>query len=93
MVELRDGDYMKYLIGYIERNSNKGYNLDQIRLMLLNQNYSRAAVDRAIRIYETNKPAPVPEVREEPKPEVIPEIVEEKRGFFARLFGLGKKKE
>jgi len=28
MTTLRDGDYMKYLIQYIEKNSAKGYNTD-----------------------------------------------------------------
>jgi len=36
MVQLRDGDYMKHLAGYVERNLNKGYTLDQIKLLLSN---------------------------------------------------------
>ncbi len=97
MVTLRDGDYMKTLVGFIGRNASHGYSYDQIRLLLVNQGYSRAAVDRAIRIYEQTKPKPAPvQAVEPPKVEPVkiqPTPIEKKPGFFARLFGAGKKKE
>jgi hypothetical protein len=93
MSELRDGDYIKGLIRYTERNLSRGYNIDQIRLTLMQQGYSRAAVDRAVRIAQENRPkAPVVEVKEEPK--IVPvhdELVpSNKRTFFQKLFGLNK---
>jgi len=93
MVILRDKDYMTYIVRYIDRNTSKGYNKDQLRLMLLNQGYSRAAVERAFRLYDEQKPKVKPVVKEEPKVTVPVEEAPKKRGFFARLFGLGKKKK
>ena len=91
---LRDSDYMTQLVSYIEKNLSKGYNVDQLKIVLIQQGYSRAAVERAIKITEDRRPKHV-EIKEEPKIEpVVEPIVEEKKpGFFARLFGLGKKKD
>jgi hypothetical protein len=93
MAELRDGDYIKGLIRYADRNLSRGYTIDQIRLTLLQQGYSRAAVDRAIKMAEANRPkAPVIEKKEEPR--IMPvheeQVPSQKRTFFQRLFGLNK---
>ena len=94
MVILRDKDYMTYIVRYIDRNTSKGYNKDQLRLMLLNQGYSRAAVERAFRLYDEQHPkVQHVVVKETPKVEIPVEEAPKKRGFFARLFGLGKKKK
>ena len=93
MTELRDGDYIKGLIRYAQRNLSRGYTLDQIRLTLMQQGYSRAAVDRAIRVAQESMPkAPVAEAKPAPKIEVVePEYVpERKRSFFQKLLGLNK---
>jgi len=94
MAELRDGDYMKGLMRYADRNLSRGYTIDQIRLTLLQQGYSRAAVDRAIKLAEASRPKVAPvEVKVEPK--IMP-VVEEpvrKRTFFQKLFGLNKTQE
>ena len=93
MAELRDGDYIKGLIRYAERNFSRGYTVDQIRLTLIQQGYSRAAVDRAIKMVEARLPKPMPIViKEKPKIEFAQEP-EKKPGFFSRLFGVGKKKK
>ena len=92
MTTLRDGDYMKYLIQYIEKNSAKGYNTDQLRLTLLQQGYTRAAVDRALKIYEERKPKQVVAI-EEPKIEPVQIEEPKKKGFFSKIFGIfGKDK-
>ena len=94
MVVLRDGDYMKHLANYVNKNLDKGYTLDQIKILLSNQGYSKPAVDRAVRIAEANRPKPLPPIKEEPKVEPI--VIEEppkKRGFFAWLFGSKQKEE
>lgn len=91
MAELRDGDYIKGLIRYCDRNLSRGYSIDQIRLTLLQQGYSRSAVDRAIKIAEANKPKPAPvEAKPEPKLELLHEEPVKKRTFFQKLFGLNK---
>lgn len=56
MVVLRDGDYMKNIIAYIEKNMSRGYNIDQMRFTLLQHGYSRAAIDRGIRVYQQTHP-------------------------------------
>jgi hypothetical protein len=83
---------MNHLTGYIEKNLSKGYNVDQLKIVLLSQGYSRAAVERALKIVASRlpKPLPVAVVKEQPKVEF--HEPEKKPGFFARLFG-GKKKE
>ena len=92
MAELRDGDYMKGLVRYTQRNLSRRYTVDQIRLTLLQQGYSRAAVDRAIKIALESMPKAPVDVKPAPKIEVMePEFVpERKRNFFQKLFGLNK---
>lgn len=94
MAELRDGDYMKGLQRYCDRNITRGYTIDQIRLTLLQQGYSRAAVDRAIKLAEANRPK-TNIVEAKPEPKIVPVIEEPvvKRTFFQKLFGLNKTKE
>jgi hypothetical protein len=92
MTDLRDGDYMKHLVLYIERNLSKGYNVDQLKIVLVNQGYSRAAVERAMKLVVSRLPKPMPvAVKEAPKVEI--QEPEKKPGFFAKLFGLDKKKK
>ena len=91
MAELRDGDYMKRLIAYIEKNLSKGYKIDQLKILLIQQGYSRAAVERAIKLVQERMPKPHLVIKEKPKIEMTQEP-EKKPGFFARLFGFGKKK-
>ena len=91
MVILRDKDYMNYIVRYIDRNLSKGYNKDQLKIMLVNQGYSRAAVEKAVKMVQERMPKPQPVAKEKPKIEYT-EVQEKKPGFFARLFGKGKKK-
>lgn len=87
MAVLRDGDYIKQIVSYIERNSSRGYSIDQMRFTLLQQGYSRAAIEKAMRIYEQSRPRPV-EVKKEEIPAVEPVVsVQQKKGFFSRMFG------
>ena len=93
MTELRDGDYMKQVIAYIERNAARGYSMDQIRFTLMQHGYSRAAIERGMRIYNQNKPAVVEQVKvEEPVVQPVAEaVVEEKKGFFSKVVGFFSK--
>ena len=93
MVVLRDGDYMKNIIAYIEKNMSRGYNLDQMRFTLLQHGYSRAAIDRGIRVYMQNHPVKVemPKVEEVVVAPVVEPVVEEKKGLFSRMFGFFSK--
>ncbi|MBU2522707.1 MAG: hypothetical protein KKE23_00250 [Nanoarchaeota archaeon] len=91
MVVLRDIDYMKNIIAYIEKNMSRGYTLDQMRFTLMQHGYSRAAIDRGIRTYEHNHPVIklMPKVEEPAAAPVEP--VEEKKGFFSKMFGFFSK--
>jgi hypothetical protein len=95
MVVLRDGDYMKSVISYIERNMARGYNMDQIKFTLMQHGYSRAAIDRGIRIYQQNHPVKAEPVVMEapPAPEPVAEPVVEKKGFFSKISSFFSKNE
>ena len=90
MAELRNGDYIKRLIAYIEKNLSKGYKIDQLRILLVQQGYSRAAVEKAIKLVQARMPKPQPVIKEKPKVEI--QEPAKKKGFFARLFGLARKR-
>ena len=86
----RDGDYMQDIIRYVESNLKSGYREDQLRFLLLNQGYSRSAVDKAFRAVALrmhNEPAHAP--AEPARVEFVDNNVSpvKKQGFFSRLFG------
>jgi len=94
MVVLRDGDYMKQVVSYIERNMGRGYNVDQIRFTLLQHGYSRAAIERGMKIYNQMHPPMAEPVKNEAlavSEPVAEPVVEEKKGFFSRMFGFFSK--
>jgi hypothetical protein len=83
---------MKGLVRYTQRNLSRRYTVDQIRLTLIQQGYSRAAVDKAIKIAHESMPKAPAEVKLAPKIELVePEPVPaRKRNFFQKIFGLNK---
>ena len=92
---VREGDYLKEIIDYIQSNLSKGYHPDQIRILLIKQGYSRSAIGKAFRMVEQMpKLAPQPIVVEQPKTEIVmEEPAPEKKGFFAKLKGFFSKAE
>jgi hypothetical protein len=95
---LRSGDYINDLVRYIESNLGSGYREDQLRFLLINQGYSRSAVEKAFRIVKQKGPVVVPQVKkaEAPKVEAVhDDLPQPKKGFFAKLFSMfsSKKKE
>jgi len=94
-MELRDSDYMKRVLQYISKNMSRGYTEDQLRILLIQQGYSRAAVERGLRMYNESKPKAVvkPKVESQVVTVKADPVPEKKPGFFARLFGFVKKKE
>ncbi len=84
-------DPKRKLIEYIKKNLKKGYTLDSLKWALLNQGYSRIAVEEAIK--ETNKELAkkAPVLKEKPviKYEIIDEYdqpVEIKKPWWKRIF-------
>ena len=81
----------RFLLDYFNKNLKKGYKLEDLRIILIQQGYLRSDIDRAIQIIreKTKKVQEEREERERKEKEVV-EIVEEsveRKGFFRRLFG------
>ena len=81
----------RFLLDYFGKNMKKGYKLEDLRIILIQQGYLRSDIDRAIAIIKekTKKVQEEKEERERKEKEVV-EIVDEpveKRGFFKRFFG------
>ena len=92
---VREGDYLKEIIDYIQSNLSKRYSPDQIRILLIKQGYSRSVIGKAFRMVEQMpKPEPKNEVIKMPTVEVIQEEpVPEKKGFFSKLKSFFSKKK
>lgn len=50
---MREAEYIRKLTDYLKKNLKKGYTLDSLKWALINQGYSRTAVEKAI--VEVNK--------------------------------------
>jgi len=80
------------VIEYIRKNIKKGYPIETLKIALINQNYSRALIDEAIKevLNQMAKEAPI--IKE--KPLIEHEIIIEdndsskeskRKGFFSKL--------
>jgi len=81
----------RFLLDYFGKNMKKGYKLEDLRIILIQQGYLRSDIDRAIEIIreKTKKAQDEREKMERREKEVV-EIVDEpveKKGFFRKLFG------
>ena len=72
---MRRLDYKEQLIDYFKKNLRKGYPSDSLKFSLVNQGYSRTAVDQAF--MEANKilAEKAPEFKE--KPMIVYEVLDE----------------
>ena len=59
--------YMQNLVKYIKKNLSKGYTIESLKWALLNQGYSRTAVDRAIELTNEELSREAPIIKEKPK--------------------------
>lgn len=83
----------KNLISYFKKNLSKGYTLDSLRWALINQGYSRVAIERAIMQVNKELAEKAPILKEKPiiKYEIIDEYdnpITIKKPFWRRFFGL-----
>lgn len=88
MAELRQGDYVQQLADYIKKNLAKGYTTDSLRIALENRDYSRSAIERAIKLANEQLAKQAPALKEKPviKYEVIDKVqVEPEKGFWNRI--------
>ena len=81
----------RFLLDYFDKNMKKGYKLDDLRIILIQQGYLRSDIDRVLEIIKekTKKVQKEKEEKERRGKEII-EIVDKpikKKGFFERIFG------
>lgn len=60
-------DYKKQLVNYFKKNLSKGYTSDSLKYALINQGYSRVAVERAIEQAHKELAEKAPIFKEKPK--------------------------
>ena len=88
---MRQEDYTNQLADYIVKNLAKGYTIDSLRWALVHQKHSRVTVEKALELAQKQMAASAPKI-EAPKDiqkevEIEHPEPEQKKGFFARLFG------
>jgi len=72
---------MDELVDYIRRNLRKGYTRESLRWALINQDYSKIAVEKALKKvdFELAESAPILKTRPEIKYEVVEPVPEKKK--------------
>lgn len=90
---MRETEQRKKLVNYIHSNLKKGYTLESLRWALINQDYSRALVDKAIEEANQEMANKAPLV--EDKPKISYEVMNEfnqpvtiEKPWWKRMFGL-----
>ena len=80
------------LKNYLKKNLKKGYTSDSLKWTLVNQGYSKVAIERALEIVNKELAEKAPILKE--KPVIKYEIIDEndnpitiKKSFFKRIFG------
>ena len=63
---MRSLDSKRELIEYFKRNLGKGYTADSLRFALIDQVYSRAAIDQAIETANKEIAEKAPQLKEKP---------------------------
>jgi len=94
-MHVRTTPHLRTILDYFEKNLKKGYKVDALRYVLLNQGYSKIEIGEAIKILEekTKKDQEARRREEERKlrmqvqQDVKQATQEQKKGFFGRLFG------
>ena len=83
--------YKKKLVNYFKKNLSKGYTADSLKFSLMNQGYTRTAVETALEQANIELAAKAPILKEKPK--IRYEIIDEynkpiqiKKSFWQRLF-------
>jgi len=84
--------YIYQLVDYIKKNLAKGYTLDSLKTALEAQDYSRSAIEKAIKITNEQLAKSLPAVKEKPriKYKVVHDIEQQKqdnkKSFFKKIF-------
>jgi hypothetical protein len=85
--------YKQRLIDYFKKNLTKGYTSSTLKVALINQGYSRVAVEEALERAIAGLAEKAPVLKEKPiiKYEIIDQndkVIKIKKHFLKRLFGL-----
>jgi len=72
---MRENDYRRQLVNYFKKNLSKGYTPDSLKLVLVNQGYSRTAVEKALEQAHKELAEEAPKLKE--KPRIKYEIIDE----------------
>lgn len=94
-IHVRSTPHLRTLLDYFERNLKKGYKVEALKYVLLNQGYSKIEIAEAIRIIEEKSKKDKEVLKKEEERRLKMQIQEElkqvnqekKKGFFGRLFG------
>ena len=88
---MEETNYKKGLVEYFKKNLNKGYTSDSLKIALVNQGYSRIAVEKAIEETHKELAKQAPILKEKPK--IKYEIIDEfdkpifiKKPWWRRVF-------
>jgi len=88
-----ESEHKKKLVNYFKKNLSKGYTLESLKWALINQGYSRVAVENAILEVHKELAGSAPIFKE--KPRIKYEIIGEdnkpimiQKPFWKRIFGL-----
>ncbi len=89
---MEETNYKKGLVDYFKKNLKKGYTSDSLKIALINQGYSRIAVEKAIEEAHKELAKKAPILKEKPK--IKYEIIDEynnpifiKKPWWKRIFG------
>ena len=89
-----ENSYKRKLVEYIKKNMKKNYNVETLRIALINQGYVRPTVDEAIKIAVNEMAKEAPILKEKPRieHEIITEdpLVIEKKSFWKKILGFFK---
>lgn len=89
---MRESVQRKKLVEYIKRNLKKGYTLEALRWALINQDYSKVLIQKAIDEANKDLAKEAPVLKE--KPRITYQVIDEddkpitiKKSFWRRMFG------
>ena len=85
-------NYMYNIIDYFKRNLKKGYTSGALEVALINQGYSKVAIEEALKRANAELAEKAPIIKEKPviRHEIIDEndnVVTLKKPFWKRIFG------
>lgn len=91
---MRESEYRKRLVDYFKKNLRKHYTAESLKWALINQGYSRTAVEKAMVEAEQELAKEAPLLKEKPmiKHEILDEndkpIIFHNKPWWKRIFGL-----